>query len=248
MEEIWKPITEGDISNSNGAYKYYVSNLGRVKVGNWISDSGRQYKEHLVAQFQTKVGSQVVRLAGEDFGFKASVHILVAQAFIDNPNGHKSVIHLDGDKTNNCVDNLTWGKETLIRPLQSFSNRARPVRQYDRNGNFIREYPSAAVAARTLGMHVSGIYSCCSRFRGFRTAGGFVWRYSDDSDDVMIGMTAVRHKTAKRVRKLTEDGELVAEYSSVREAAKSAGVYASAMCRVLKSPGVVWRGFKWEYV
>lgn len=38
---------------------------------------------------------------------------IVADAWLENPNNYKSVLHLDGDGTNNKVSNLKWVPDTL---------------------------------------------------------------------------------------------------------------------------------------
>ena len=35
-------------------------------------------------------------------------HRFIAQLFIENPNNHNEVNHIDEDKSNNCADNLEW--------------------------------------------------------------------------------------------------------------------------------------------
>lgn len=35
-------------------------------------------------------------------------HRLMAELFIPNPNGYDQVNHIDGNKMNNCLDNLEW--------------------------------------------------------------------------------------------------------------------------------------------
>lgn len=44
------------------------------------------------------------------------VHRLVAEAFIPNPHGKRTVNHIDSDRSNNCIDNLEWAthKENLL--------------------------------------------------------------------------------------------------------------------------------------
>lgn len=101
MKEIWK-----DIEGYEGIYQ--VSNLGRVrsldrKVWNYIK-KGRILKSHSNGH-----GYQNVSLHNENKIEKhAYIHILVAKAFIPNPENKKEVNHKDFNKENNCADNLEW--------------------------------------------------------------------------------------------------------------------------------------------
>ena len=50
---------------------------------------------------------------------------IIAETFIDNPEGKERVIHIDGDKANNAVENLRWA--TIQEVNLHTANR------YDRN-------------------------------------------------------------------------------------------------------------------
>ena len=49
--------------------------------------------------------------------------------------------------------------------------------QYDLEGNFIKEWPSQAEAARFYNIDSTGIYNCCKGKQ--KTAGGFIWKYKE---------------------------------------------------------------------
>ena len=76
-------ITEqGDIINlkTNKPYSKWVDNVGYYQV-----------------MFRVNGKKKYIR-----------IHRLVAEMFIDNPNNFPQVNHIDGNKLNNCVENLEW--------------------------------------------------------------------------------------------------------------------------------------------
>ena len=89
-DEEWKSIYNG---------KYYVSNYGRVYSS---------YSKNILSQFKTKKGYLRVTLwkNGNKKGYLT--HRLVAENFIENTNKYPQINHIDGNKQNNCADNLEW--------------------------------------------------------------------------------------------------------------------------------------------
>ena len=56
-----------------------------------------------------------------------------------------------------------------------------PVNQYDKNGNLLKTWHSASQAGKELNIPNTNITRCC-RKRGLKTAGGFIWRYSEEGE------------------------------------------------------------------
>lgn len=92
--EIWR-----DIKNYEDLYQ--VSNFGRAK-------SFKSGKPKIFSLCNNNCGYVQVRLykdGGKEF---LTVHRLVAEAFIPNPDGKPFVNHKNGNKTDNRVENLEW--------------------------------------------------------------------------------------------------------------------------------------------
>ena len=149
MEEIWKEIIgyEG---------KYWISNLGRVR-SNYLG--GMFLKPHYHRSGYIKV--QFSKNGKSKHFF---IHRLVAIHFIPNPYNLREINHKDGNKENNCVDNLEWctRKENIqhaermglmYHPVGENNPRAKSFFQFDLKGNLLKYWKCLNSCARFLYEH-----------------------------------------------------------------------------------------------
>lgn len=131
--EIWK-----DVHGFEGFYQ--VSNFGNVRsVTRFITRSdGKTYlkKGKQLKSFVTNKGYEYVML--NDFNSKQhlkTVHRLVAQAFVDNPDNLAVVNHKDENKLNNAATNLEWCTQsynmTYNQVNQRISNKLKGRQAYN---------------------------------------------------------------------------------------------------------------------
>ena len=164
--EQWKSIAgyEG---------RYEVSNLGRVRSLNY-NHTGRA---KILKPADNGEGYLFVVLCKDGICKNMKVHRLVASAFIQNPLNLETVNHIDEDKTNNDVSNLEWMSRTDNVAYSQPQRAERRVRMLDKStGEPLATFPSLIEAARVTGINVGNICSC---LKGrYKSAGGYVWRYS----------------------------------------------------------------------
>ena len=98
------PIEEWiDIPGYKGLYQ--VSSLGRVKS----LPKYHSKRERILKGEMDKDGYIKVVLCPNSYKReKRFVHRIVAMAFIENGNNGYEVDHIDGNPSNNCIDNLRW--------------------------------------------------------------------------------------------------------------------------------------------
>jgi len=78
---------------------------------------------------------------------------------------------------------MTWGEneqkgnsDMRSAKLKHGHNPHKAVLQFTKDGEFIAEYVSIMDAERKTGVHQSNISKCCNG-KGYKSAGGFKWKY-----------------------------------------------------------------------
>lgn len=156
--EIWK-----DIKGYEGLYQ--VSNEGRVKSLDRIVKNklGTQFVEgRLLKQFVDKSGYSHVALCNSGIIKNKTIHRLVAEAFIENPNNLPCVDHIQpvSEGGTNCVENLHWcthkdnsnnpnTKKRMIEWSNTEKNKKRVSEQFkgEKNPNYFKKgIPNAALS------------------------------------------------------------------------------------------------------
>lgn len=105
MEEIWK-----EIPNYEGYFE--VSTLGNFRSKDRIikyKQSGtRNYPGKSLKVEVMQDGYSRIVLMKEGVKKRYMCHRLVAETYIPNPDNKPYVNHIDGNRSNNCVENLEW--------------------------------------------------------------------------------------------------------------------------------------------
>ena len=153
-----------------------VSSLGRVK----FNSTG------VVSRGSTRKNGYVA-VQG-----KHLMHRLVAEAFaLPRLHGQNEVNHIDGDPSNNRVENLEWasGQENVRHSVRTNPNRgnggaqlSQAVEALGADGAVVERYPSIKAAAEALGVRSSTSISACLAGRA-KTCRGFKFRKVVEADE-----------------------------------------------------------------
>ena len=171
---LWRAIT--------GYEGYYeVSMTGRIRSLDRIVIDKRGGKRilrgHEMKLTRSAEGYLVVNLHKCGRSEVVGVHVIVATAFLPNPDNLPMVNHIDGVKEHNDVGNLEWATYSYNNFHALRKNLRRPrgneIAQLLEDGEIIEVYDSAADAERRTGINAGAILQCVNH-RSF-SAGGFAW-------------------------------------------------------------------------
>lgn len=169
MKEIWK-----DIVGFEGLYQ--VSNLGRVKSLNYHKSGKERVLKNRLGQIKTIYPH--VGLYKNGTMKECTVHRLVAEAFIANPENKEEVNHIDGNKCNNHISNLEWVTRSenaihAIHIIKTSNNESQKKKVKNVETGEIFESQSAAGRAYGISQGTLGAVTRGER----KTAGGYHWEF-----------------------------------------------------------------------
>lgn len=187
-QEIWRPVV--------GYEGYYeVSNFGYVRSLDRYANIGYSSKRLKIGRrLKAWVGNNgyyMVSLSKNNKVKKHTVHRLVAEAFIPNPNNYPVINHRDENRLNNFVKNIEWCTQKYNMEYSNVIEKgiekqcwkkanevtSKPVIQYTKDGKFVAEFESVNEAQRKTGVNISQISKVCTNKKGYKSAGGYKWSY-----------------------------------------------------------------------
>ena len=161
----------------------------------YITPSGQVYKDYgndmyyPKANFINKVTGYVY--CGITFPQgqrQRRIHVLLAKAYIPNPNNYPIVMHLDNNKANYSLDNLKWG--TISENTQTAfddglqvnakswdDNQSIHVCAFNMDKKLIKKYGSVGQASREIGVTKTTILNQCNHNVKTKPRCGYYFRY-----------------------------------------------------------------------
>ena len=173
--------------------------LIKGSLTDYITPSGEIYKDYGNNKFFHKAqwlnhGYWYCGITYPEGQRQRRTHILVAEAYIPNPNNYPYVCHKDDNKENRHMDNLEWGTPSqntkdahdrfLLQNDKGWDDsQSIPVCSFNLQGELLKKYGSVGEAYRDLNITKSTILNQCNHKVKTRPRCGYWFRYLSEYEE-----------------------------------------------------------------
>jgi hypothetical protein len=251
FEEEWREIENFP--------NYQVSNLGRVKSMSRLRVRATT-KTRILKQAILLNGYHRVQISNSVDIYPKLVHVLVAIAFIDNPENKPDVNHTKGIKSDNRESELEWVTKSentihaiktglfkiksgadngMFGKLGAKHHRSKPILQFNDKGVLVAKFEGLLDAARITGLKAQNISHVCNGKRN--SCGGYIFLYEhQDVNLVYEKVVAIKKTEVLRIRDI-KTGVI---YDSIRECSRVTTLHRQTIQKSIRSENP----YSFEYI
>lgn len=189
-------------------------------------------ERYISNQGRVRHGPRLLKIHVDNNGYLSAfggltLHILVAKAFVENPNGLPIVNHKDGDKKNCAAYNLEWvtqQKNVEHAISAGLRSNVQKVALVDDVGKVRGVFESASAAGRSNNVNISSVIKCCKGQTKTCGSAKLKFRYYQDGQVVALQEKEQKPRKAstwKSVEALDKDKNVISFHRTITSAAKT---------------------------
>jgi hypothetical protein len=210
-----------DIPETSGIYKI-TSPSGKIYIGQSINLRSR-YK--LYRRLASNIKPQIaVYRSLLKYGFDVHNFDIIEECSEDKLNERErywqdyyEVLKYGLNCTLTKTDSKSGTCSELTKKRKSEAAPTHPIKQYNLNGNFVRDWDRIIDVEKELGIANQTITSCCKGRKD--SAGGFIWRYQDSPVEMLENIKSVKSiKYGIPVLQCDLQGNFIKEWNSITKA------------------------------
>lgn len=145
------------------------------------------------------------------------------------------------------VNHTPLGKINRANGIRKYyDNNKIPILQYDLDGNFLKEWPSAIDAGNSLSINYNNINRACKNPKN--RASNYLWRFKENNIQIKIHKyDKTSSYNFKQIIQFDKNNTFIKEFSSIKDAAFYTKITRTSICNCLQGRSKVAGGFIFKY-
>ena len=239
---------------------YQITNKinNKIYIGQSI-DIERRWNQHMYGKGSVVLMNAITKYGLDNFEFKILetiefttknevINLLteMEQKWFDIKTPYINGYNINTTSKPNLTPNRDINFGIKISKIKIDNNHCgKPIKQYDLNGKFIKNWKSAAEVERCLSFKAENISACCLKKQN--SSNNFIWRFESDellNDDIIKANKSLR---MSEVRQYNLKGELINIYDNVLIASEKTNISQHIIRSTCNGHTKIGSRFIWKF-